>query len=88
MPKTLLSRTAKPPIDWVLAAILERKVVYGYDLKKMASIANIPYERMRKYATRQTSEWSADALYRICREFNIKIVPVVGGKTPGEGVIV
>ena len=88
MPKTLLARNTKPPIDWVLAAILERKVVYGYDLKKMASIANIPYERMRKYATRQTSEWSADALYRICREFNIKIVPVVDGKSPSEGVTV
>lgn len=66
-----------PPIDWLWAAVLERKMVYGYDLKKMADIACVAYPTMREYITKSPWSWSADARNRVCHEFGIEPVQSV-----------
>lgn len=85
MPRTKLgesfSRKA-PPIDWLLAAILERKTVFHYDLKRMAEIADISYEYMRRLINQPTNTWPYGALSNICKEFGIALVPTVDGSTP------
>jgi len=86
MPRTLLdSKNAPPPIDWVWACILERKATYGYDIKKMAAIGQVSYAYMRRIVNKPTSCWPTEVLNNVCREFGIKIVPVVNGESP-EGV--
>ena len=76
MPKTNLARYSPqkaPPVDWLWAAVLERKKVYGYDLKTMAKIAGISYELMRRYFIKSPWDWPRDVRERICKEFGINI---------------
>lgn len=86
MPKTRLSRYSSrtPPIDWLLAAILERKVANGYDLKKMANIAGVSYDYMRRLINTPPRDWPYGALDNVCKEFGIKMIPSVNGSTPEE----
>lgn len=87
MPRVNLSRYTKnpaPPIDWLWAAILERQSVYGYDLKKMAEVAGVSYDYMRRIIRMPTSSWPYKALKNICGEFGIKLTPVVGNSFPME----
>ena len=77
MPRSKLATSAKkqmPPIDWLLAAVLERKMVYGYDLKKMAQVAGISYETMRHYIKVSPWKWTEKARNRVCDEFGIELV--------------
>ena len=78
MPKSKLATAAAkrqmPPIDWLLAAVLERKMVYGYDLKQMAKVAGISYETMRHYIKVSPWQWAEKARTNICNEFGIELV--------------
>ena len=87
MPKVNLGanlRSSAPPIDWLWAAILERKVAYGYDLRQMADVAGVSYEYMRRIINKPPREWPYGALTNICRKFGISLVPSVDGSTPEE----
>lgn len=87
MPRTKLDKFSKreaPPIDWLWAAILERKMANGYDLKKMASIAGVSYDYMRRLINTPTRDWPYGALDNVCKEFGIKMIPSVNGSTPEE----
>ena len=88
MPKVNLNyRSPKnaPPIDWLWAAVLERKVVLGYDLKLMARIAGVHYDTMRRYIRKSPWEWSPDARARVCKAFGISTKITVGRyDTPDE----
>ena len=89
MPKVNLARYAQkkePPIDWLLAAILERKVVHGYDWKKMSEIGGCSYEYMRHLARTPTRDWPYNVLMNICKEFNISLKVSVDGSTPWEEI--
>lgn len=75
MPKVKLSERYSqkaPPIDWLWAAVLERKAVYGFDLKYMAKIAGISYDTMRRYIRVSPWTWEQKARERICTRFGIK----------------
>jgi hypothetical protein len=75
MPKVKLAQYAKkeaPPIDWLWAAVLERKTVLGYDLKRMADVAGVTYETMRHYIRQSPWSWKANARRRVCDEFGLK----------------
>lgn len=74
MPKVKLMRYEMevPPIDWLLAAVLERKTVLGYDLKKMADVAGVTYDTMRRYIRQSPWTWTPDARARVCAEFGLK----------------
>ena len=74
MPKVKLNyRVPKnaPPIDWLWAAVLERKVVLGYDLRQMARIAGVSYDTMRQYIRKSPWDWDDGARNNICKEFCI-----------------
>lgn len=75
MPKVKLSKSAQkepPPIDWLWAAILERKAVMGYDLKRMAAVAGVSYETMRRYIRVSPWKWEDGARARVCERFGIR----------------
>ena len=87
MPKVNLSRFSQkdaPPIDWLRAAILERKMAFGYDLKELAAVGGVSYEYMRRIYGNPPSAWPHGVLENICKEFGITLVPSVNGSTPGE----
>ena len=87
MPKNCFDafhKSPDPPINWLWAAILERKTVRGYDLKHMAQIAGVGYEYMRKLIVKPPHDWPYGALQNICKEFGIKMVPSVNGSVPTE----
>lgn len=82
MPRVKLEKYAQkkaPPIDWLWAAVLERKMVLGYDLKTMADVAHINYELMRRYIGKSPWEWPEAVRNDICAEFGIKVVRTVEG---------
>lgn len=89
MPKSKLAdmisakKKDAPPIDWLWAAILERKMVLGIDLKQMSQIAGVSYETMRHMIKKSPWEWSADARTRVCVEFGLKPIQTVQ-PAPGE----
>lgn len=81
MPKVKLSRYAEkevPPIDWLWAAVLERKTVLGYDLKQMAKVADVGYDMMRQYIRMSPWDWSPRVRKNICKEFGISTKVSVG----------
>ena len=79
MPK----KTDQQKIDWLWAAILERKMVFGYDLKAMANIGGVSYEKMRRYITQSPWTWPDFVLERVINHFGIRIIRKVDGQ-PGE----
>lgn len=82
MPRTKIGEKYSPkppPIDWLWAAVLERKMVLRYDLQQMADIAGVTYATMRRYIGISPWEWSDSARNNICRRFGIKIVRSVDG---------
>lgn len=62
-----------PPIDWLWAAILERKAQYGWDLKKMAEVAGVSYPVMRNLARKSPWEWSKSARENVCDAFGLEL---------------
>lgn len=60
-----------PPIDWLWAAVLERKTVLGYDLKTLAMVAGVSYETMRRYIRRSPWTWTQEARDAVCEELGI-----------------
>ena len=73
---------AAPPIDWLWAAVLERKTVYGMDLVEMARIAGVEYGNMRQMINRSPWSWKREPRERICQHFgiNIAVTPTVDGR--------
>lgn len=69
MPKTRLDafhKSADPPIDWLHAAVLERKAVKGLSLKQMAKIAGISYDAMRQYIRVSPWNWPFVVRKNVC----------------------
>ena len=84
MPKVRLSHfSSPPPIDWLWAAVLERKMVFGYDLKRMAKVGGVSYDIMRRYINKSPWEWPPSVREKICKEFGIKQERIVYG-APNE----
>jgi len=82
MPKTKIGEKYSPkppPIDWLWAAVLERKKVLRYDLKQMAEIAGVTYATMRRYIGISPWQWNDSARNNVCRRFGIKTVRRVEG---------
>ena len=76
MPKVKLSRFSEketPPIDWLWAAVLERKVQYGLDLQTMANIAGVSYGVFRNLWRKSPWEWPRKVRENICEAFNLEL---------------
>lgn len=87
MPKVNLAsnlRRNAPPIDWLWAAVLERKMRFGYDLKTLAKVAGVEYDTMRRYITTSPWEWGEDARDRVCKELGIQPIRTVKFAPPDD----
>lgn len=77
MPKTKLgeqfSAPDAPPIDWMWAAVLERKAVKGLSLKDLAKIADVSYETMRQYIGKSPWDWPRAPRERVCRALGLVV---------------
>lgn len=74
MPKFRVPNYQKtPPIDWLWAAVLERKAVYGLDLNQMAELGGTSYSLMRRYIRRSPWTWPESVRESLCRELGLKV---------------
>jgi lambda repressor-like predicted transcriptional regulator len=73
-----------PPIDWLWAAVLERKMRFGIDLKELAKIAGVGYETMRRLITQSPWEWGEDARTKVCKALGIKPIQTVQFAPPDD----
>ena len=80
--KKKFTTATAPPVDWLYAVYLERKKVYGYDLKEMAQIVGVEYGHMRQLDRRSPWEWKKVYRDRVCSYFgiNISVSPNVDGR--------
>ena len=82
MPKVNLNKKQYPPIDWLWAAVLERRAVMGVSLKDLAEMCHVSYGTMRNYAMKSPWAWSKDMRDTVCKSLGIS---VIAERTP-EGV--
>lgn len=76
MPKTKLDKFSKredQPIDWLWAAVLERKMVKNYDLKTLAKLVGISYEYMRLLIRKSPWDWPCAIRVNVCNALGLKI---------------
>lgn len=79
-------KTIPPKIDWLWAAVLERKMVFGYDLKDMANIAGVSYEKMRRFINMSPWTWPDNVRETVLQEFGIRVIREVEGQPEGRAV--
>lgn len=87
MPKVKMidmERRKAPPIDWLWAAILERKMRYHIDLKHLAKTAGVAYDTMRRYITISPWDWEEEARNRVCKELGLIPVKTVRFDPPKD----
>ena len=74
MPKTKLSQRNTPPVDYVKACMLERKLALKLNYDEIAKGANITPDYLRKLmTTKHTDDWSPDIRKAVCKELGINI---------------
>ena len=76
-------KDSAPPIDWLLAAVLERKLVLGYDAKRLADIAGVSYETMCRNLRISPWRWSPRTRTRVCQTLGIRLKQTVEGAPEG-----
>lgn len=75
------NRTAPPPIDWLWAAMLERRAALGITLSELAKAVDVSYGTMRNYAMKSPWDWPRPMRERTCEALGIKVTvhPSSGG---------
>lgn len=72
MPRTKFDK--EEPIDWIKAAILERKLAKHITYDELAKGTNVSPEYLRKLmGTKHTNDWSPDIRNSVCRQLRIGI---------------
>lgn len=89
MPRTKLDKPKYPPIDWLMAAILERKKVMGLEWGDIANmVGGISAEYLRKLASsKPPMKWPDDIRNKVCRKLGINIRMVVEDESDREARI-
>ena len=80
-----ITKKNAPPIDWLWAAVLERKMVYGLDLKIMSEICGVSYPTMRRYIGCSPWTWKPEARTKLCKALGITAIQSVRLSDPGRG---
>lgn len=74
MPKLRTNRPKNPPVDWLKAAILERRVSMSVPNEVLCKAAMISEPYLRKLLTQKhTRDWPYDIKECICKELGITI---------------
>lgn len=69
---------AKSQIDWLLAAVLERKTALGYTWDDIANVAKVSGYNMRRYATQiPPREWPESVRKSVFKMLGIRVKLVV-----------
>ena len=82
MPRSCIkeSKTQYPPIDWLLAAILERKHTLKLDWRDIAFSCGVSYNSMRLLVSRKPpEEWPKDVRDKVCDYLGINVRRTVMG---------
>lgn len=83
MPRTKFDK--EEPIDWIKAAILERKLHKHITYEELARGTNVSPEYLRKLvATKHTNDWSPDIRNSICRQLRIGVQSTLSLVTEDE----
>lgn len=70
MPRTSFDK--QPQIDWLLAAILERKLKEKKDYSYLASKAHCTPDALRRMvSTKHTDDWNPEIRRSVCRALGI-----------------
>lgn len=76
MPRSIFDTYAEepaPPIDWFMAAILERMRVLHLNQKDLAEAAHVRHDTMRKYMMRSPLKWPDDVRDNVCKLLGITL---------------
>ena len=81
MPRTKFDQPKYPEIDWLMAAILERKRVMRLEWKDIALKAGgISGDSLRQLASKKApEEWPKDVRVRVCKVLGIDVKMIVIG---------
>jgi hypothetical protein len=83
MPRTKFDKEER--IDWILAAILYRKMRKHVTYEELARGTNVSPEYLRKLvATKDTWDWSPDIRNSICRQLRIGVQSTLSLVTEDE----
>ena len=78
MPKSKFAEMASnlrkngPPVDWLRAIILERRIAYRYDLKTLAEVTNLSYGELRKQNMNPPADWTPKYRDAVCEALGIE----------------
>lgn len=73
MGRSKLDKPKYPPIDWAMAAVLERKKVMGLNLEQIGEIGGTTGEYMRRLMSKSPMKWPDDIRQRVFRAMGIKV---------------
>ena len=73
MPKVILNKEAPPPIDWLWAASLERRIQLGMSIKELSKRVGVSYGTMRNYAMHSPWAWPKRIRDKACKELGISV---------------
>ena len=81
MPRTRFDKPRYPPINTLVAAILERKFVAGLSWEDLGSAGGISATAMRKMATTKApEEWPPKVKNGVCRLLDIRVSTTIVGE--------
>lgn len=80
MPRTKLDPPKYPPVDWLLAGILERKKTMGLTWDDIGVMCGTTGENMRQFVRKKPPmEWPKSLRETLCKKLGLEIkVYVVG----------
>lgn len=85
MRKPKLEKPKYPPIDWLKAAILERKSVMKLGWEDIADYAGVTCDVIRALASKKhTEDWPANIRKRVCSKLGIEAKLVITGAHENE----
>lgn len=80
MQKPKLEKPKYPPIDWLKAAILERKAVMKLGWEDIAESAGVTCQVIRHLAAKKhTEDWPANIRKKVCSQLGIEAKLVITG---------
>lgn len=85
MPRTKFDKPKYPPIDWVMAAILERKKTMKLEWADIANEVGMSPEGLRKLvAYKRSDQWPTYTLKKVCKALGIEYKSYLVGSPEGE----
>lgn len=78
MPKCKYIPKKDPPIDWLMAAILERKDMKNLTFAELAIMTGLSESTVKAlFAKREPLKWTYDARQRVCKALEIPMSPEI-----------